>query len=90
MPELAIAIICIAHPDDPVSRVHDVTTMAKTKLYSGMYVKNLQTGFEEDIEIWENKLYRDRPALCDGDGPIGKLRKWYRRFYAPAPATIGD
>ena len=58
---------------------------AKTKLYSGMYVKNLQTGFEEDIEIWENKLYRDRPALCDGDGPIGKLRRWYRQFYADAP-----
>jgi len=63
---------------------------AKTKLYSGMYVKNLQVGFEEDIEIWENKLYRDRPALCDGDGPIGKLRRWYRRFYADAPASLGD
>ena len=32
------------------------------------------------IYIWENKMFRTRPALCDGDGPIGLLRKWYRQF----------
>jgi 3-ketosteroid 9alpha-monooxygenase subunit A len=51
--------------------------------FSGRYVSNLTLGFEQDIRIWENKLYRNRPTLCDGDGPIGKLRRWYRQFYAP-------
>ncbi len=46
------------------------------------YIDNLTTGFHEDIAIWENKAYRARPVLCDGDGPIGKLRRWYKQFYA--------
>ena len=35
-----------------------------------------------DIPIWENKIYRDNPILCDGDGPIAKYRKWFQQFYA--------
>lgn len=54
---------------------------AKTEAYCQGYIKNLQIGFEEDIQIWENKKWRDRPVLCDGDGPIMKLRKWYAQFY---------
>lgn len=57
----------------------------ETREFAQMYLKNLQTGFAEDIGIWENKLYRNRPALCDGDGPIGQLRRWYRQFYTEAP-----
>lgn len=51
--------------------------------FSKKYVENLTVGFEQDIAIWENKVYRARPTLCDGDGPIGKLRRWYRQFYQP-------
>ncbi len=36
----------------------------------------------EDIPIWEHKVYRDQPILCDGDGPIAKYRKWFSQFYA--------
>ena len=53
-----------------------------------LYMANLKAGFEDDIRIWENKLYRDVPVLCDGDGPIAQLRRWYRQFYAgPDPAV---
>ena len=39
-------------------------------------------GFESvDMEIWNNKLYRAKPILCDGDGPILQYRKWFRQFY---------
>jgi hypothetical protein len=27
---------------------------------------------EQDIPIWENKIYLENPLLCDGDGPIAK------------------
>ncbi|MBJ18114.1 MAG: (2Fe-2S)-binding protein [Deltaproteobacteria bacterium] len=37
--------------------------------------------FSKDIPIWENKLYRETPALCDGDGPITEFRRWCRQFY---------
>jgi hypothetical protein len=36
---------------------------------------------EQDIPIWENKIYISPPVLCDGDGPIGIFRKWVRQFY---------
>jgi nitrite reductase/ring-hydroxylating ferredoxin subunit len=34
-----------------------------------------------DIPIWEHKVYRERPPLVAGDGPIGQLRRWARQFY---------
>ena len=47
------------------------------------YADNLLIGFREDVAIWENKRFRERPRLCDGDGPLGRMRVWYRQFYAP-------
>jgi 3-ketosteroid 9alpha-monooxygenase subunit A len=55
----------------------------KSRKFAGMYVQNLTTGYHEDIQIWENKTYKERPVLCPGDGPIGKLRKWYKQFFVP-------
>lgn len=46
------------------------------------YVDDLQRGFAQDVAIWEHKVFRERPVLCDGDGPIMKLRAWYAQFYA--------
>mgnify|MGYP000962664852 FL=1 len=33
------------------------------------------------MEIWDNKVRVGNPVLCDGDGPIHMLRKWYSQFY---------
>lgn len=57
------------------------TDPRQTEAFSKGYVKNLTVGFQEDIQVWENKLYRDVPLLCGQDGPIMKLRKWYKQFY---------
>jgi len=37
---------------------------------------------DQDVPIWEHKLYRDRPLLSAADGPIMRFRKWARRFYS--------
>ena len=37
--------------------------------------------FVEDVDIWHNKFRVDNPLLCDGDGPLHKLREWYDQFY---------
>jgi len=55
----------------------------KTEMFSSGYVRNLREGFLQDVRIWENKVFRPRPILADGDGPIMKLRKWYAQFYEP-------
>jgi 3-ketosteroid 9alpha-monooxygenase subunit A len=60
-----------------------VGSRERTESITGLYLDNLKRGFEDDIRIWENKIYREPALLCDGDGPIGKLRKWYRQFYEP-------
>jgi len=52
-----------------------------------MWIDALQTGYFQDVAIWENKVWRDDPMLCDGDGPIGDLRQWYAQFYA-APDVL--
>lgn len=40
-------------------------------------------GFEAvDMIVWNNKKYRSKPILCDGDGPIAKWRKYFKQFYA--------
>ncbi len=53
----------------------------KADKFAAMYAENLRLGFGEDVQIWENKCWREVPVFCDGDGPIGKLRKWYKAFY---------
>jgi 3-ketosteroid 9alpha-monooxygenase subunit A len=40
--------------------------------------------FKQDVAIWHNKVRVDNPILCDGDGPIHKLRQWYQQFYIDA------
>jgi len=47
----------------------------------------LLRNFEEDRLIWENKIYREHPLLCEGDGPIMYLRAWMKQFYTQEPAA---
>ncbi|WP_027944616.1 Rieske 2Fe-2S domain-containing protein [Amycolatopsis taiwanensis] len=44
----------------------------------GEYVRR---GFEQDVEIWKNKARIDNPLLCEEDGPVYQLRRWYEQFY---------
>ena len=43
---------------------------------------------EQDIPIWEHKVFREAPILCDGDGPIAKYRRWFNQFY-DRPDSLG-
>lgn len=38
-------------------------------------------GFLQDVEIWSNKTRIDNPLLCDDDGPVYQLRRWYEQFF---------
>ncbi|GAA3236417.1 Rieske 2Fe-2S domain-containing protein [Actinocorallia longicatena] len=48
-------------------------------------VTNLQ--FTQDVPLWENKIYRDRPRLTAVDGPIAAYRRWFDRFYSAPGAS---
>ena len=51
--------------------------------FAQMYPQMAHAAFGQDVEIWKDKIYREDPILCDGDGPITKLRRWYEQFYLP-------
>jgi 3-ketosteroid 9alpha-monooxygenase subunit A len=44
----------------------------------------IKTGFEQDVAIWKNKARIDNPLLCEEDGPVYQLRRWYEQFYTDA------
>ncbi len=43
--------------------------------------------WRNDISIWENKYWKERPKLVPGDGPVIRMRRWFKQFY-PAEATV--
>lgn len=52
-----------------------------TKGVAAAFIKEIKRQLEQDIPIWENKVFLERPALCGGDGPIGMYRRWCKQFY---------
>ena len=45
------------------------------------YADDMAAAVEQDFPIWENKVYHERPRLCDGDGPVAEYRSWAAQFY---------
>ena len=47
---------------------------------AAMIVAGVNDGFVQDIGIFENDKL-EQPVLCDEDGPVYQLRRWYEQFY---------
>jgi 3-ketosteroid 9alpha-monooxygenase subunit A len=45
------------------------------------YTKLFGEGFLQDVHIWKNKSPIENPLLCEEDGPVYQLRRWYQQFY---------
>jgi 3-ketosteroid 9alpha-monooxygenase subunit A len=55
---------------------------AQTAEYIGRrYSETFKEGFEQDVHIWLNKAPVQNPLLCEEDGPVYQLRRWYEQFY---------
>src|SRR4029079_13711271 len=48
---------------------------------SKKYAKMFGEGFLQDVHIWKNKVPVQNPLLCEEDGPVYQLRRWYEQFY---------
>lgn len=76
--------IAIDHDHCDIRFAFTVKKMGGRSLTDGIgkaFMHEIARQLEQDIPIWENKVYLDRPALCDGDGPIGVFRRWCKQFY---------
>jgi phenylpropionate dioxygenase-like ring-hydroxylating dioxygenase large terminal subunit len=67
---------CFTYPDTPDGSPEHQTVMAAIANTCG------QSGVEGDIPIWNYKIHRARPLLCDGDGPILRFRRYFEQFYS--------
>lgn len=76
----------IATPVDEERTLLRWTMCVSSNLVDDDMGKTLLWGYPEgvkaDIPIWRDKVYRDDPVLCDGDGPIARNRKWFQQFYS--------
>ncbi|WP_392532297.1 Rieske 2Fe-2S domain-containing protein [Nostoc sp. C117] len=59
-----------------------IVNQAITSLIAKIINSDVKEAQDEDITIWENKIYCSDPILCDGDGPIMKYRRWVSQFYS--------
>jgi len=52
-----------------------------TNYVARKYADSFGDGFLQDVAIWENKVPIQNPLLCEEDGPVYQLRRWYEQFY---------
>jgi phenylpropionate dioxygenase-like ring-hydroxylating dioxygenase large terminal subunit len=46
------------------------------------FIAGLTRGVRHDMPIWNHKVHRARPVLCQADAPLAEFRKWARQFYS--------
>jgi hypothetical protein len=52
------------------------------------FIAGLQSGVQEDMRIWRNKIHRANPVLCEADTYLVEFRKWARQFYSRPVAEV--
>ena len=62
----------------------------KANVLAAKFAKNVGLGFLQDVEIWKNKARIDNPLLCEEDGPVYQLRRWYEQFYVDVDQITDD
>ncbi|MEE2678492.1 MAG: Rieske 2Fe-2S domain-containing protein [Myxococcota bacterium] len=73
------------------AELHETTIHFSVRLVPGQedasrgigraFIDEVTRQYTQDIPIWENKRFVENPVLCDGDGPIGTIRRYYAQFY---------
>ncbi|MCY3930371.1 MAG: Rieske 2Fe-2S domain-containing protein [Acidobacteria bacterium] len=92
IPDTGEIDLCQTHlPISPLEQQVDFHWFADRRvprLLAWYVVGNWISQWRHDIQIWENKTYLDHPTLCRDDGPVVRMRRWYRQFF-PDPQPPG-
>jgi 3-ketosteroid 9alpha-monooxygenase subunit A len=64
-----------------VVKKHPAMTEEQNTRTAEMAMRTIEPGFLQDVEIWKNKTRIENPLLCEEDGPVYQLRRWYEQFY---------
>ncbi|MEE8312532.1 MAG: Rieske 2Fe-2S domain-containing protein [Candidatus Binatia bacterium] len=49
------------------------------------FISKFQEGVTQDFPIWENKIHRRDPLLCEEDDMLAEYRRWASNFYGSGP-----
>ncbi|WP_183098704.1 Rieske 2Fe-2S domain-containing protein [Nocardioides pelophilus] len=60
-----------------VAGLDDDTAVKVAQKFTDLFAE----GFLQDVWIWQNKSPIQNPLLCEEDGPVYQLRRWYDQFY---------
>jgi phenylpropionate dioxygenase-like ring-hydroxylating dioxygenase large terminal subunit len=69
-----------------ISNIRRHADPAFTAMVDQLFFEAARADFEQDLRVWRNKVYRPRPVVVPGDGPILAYRKWASQFYLPRAA----
>ena len=65
--------LTVKKPEGLDDKTADYISRKYTELFGG--------GFLQDVDIWRTKVPVQNPLLCEEDGPVYQLRRWYEQFY---------
>ena len=74
--------LCVEKPEG----LDEKTAQYIGKKYSDMF----GDGFMQDVDIWLNKAPVQNPLLCEEDGPVYQLRRWYEQFYVDKADVVDE
>jgi hypothetical protein len=69
-------------------RVRKTPIALFTRLLRAFILRATVNDVMQDSAVWKRKCYVERPALADGDGPIGTYRRYVRQFYSPPVSVV--
>lgn len=94
VPSMGDIILFHTHlPIEPVTNRVNLVWWADRKIprFLVNYVAGSWVGqWQQDIPVWENKVFIKKPLLVKNDGPIQRMRRWYNQFYSEHSLTMKD
>ena len=63
-----------------IEGLDDASALSVAQKFSALFAE----GFMQDVAIWRSKSPIQNPLLCEEDGPVYQLRRWYDQFYVDA------
>jgi phenylpropionate dioxygenase-like ring-hydroxylating dioxygenase large terminal subunit len=59
-----------------------------TSTVGAAFIREIDRQLQQDIPIWENKVYLPNAMLVEGDRPIALFRRWSKQFYTESPKRL--
>ncbi len=85
LPEAGLLMFASTSPVDQ-SHTHSrwifTTTSNMADFFGEEFIENLSSGVLDDMRIWENKVHRAQPVLCEADEHLAEFRRWTKQFYS--------